>query len=105
MDEIGQSLALILQFALLGDSVVNVVVQAKLDWRKYEYWASILVMVGLAAAFGIDMFAAMGFESQVPFLGEAATGLALSRGANYLHDAFKAVRSVSAANNAKAEAT
>lgn len=101
MDVLGASLAAIVQFGLLADAVINAIVQAKTDWKKWEFWAAMVVVTGLAVAFGIDMFAALGFESSVPFIGSVATGLALSRGANYIHDTFKAVRSVSTKNGSE----
>lgn len=81
-------------FALLIDQVINIFIQAKTDWKKYEFWAALVVAVGLTVAAGVDMFAAAGFTFQVPYLGSVATGIAMSRGANYMHDGFKLVRAL-----------
>jgi hypothetical protein len=81
-------------FFLLVDQVINIFVQAKKDWRVYEFWAAIAVSITLTVLAEIDMFAIAGFELSVPYVGEVATGIAGSRGANYMHDGFKMVRAI-----------
>jgi hypothetical protein len=100
MQEAAQFGAIVV-FFLLVDQVVNIFKQLKTDWRVYEFWAALGVSVALTVLAGIDMFAAAGFEFALPYVGAIATGIAGSRGANYMHDGFKAIRAIAAANQAK----
>jgi hypothetical protein len=95
------SFGAIVVFFLLVDQVVNIFKQLKTDWKVYEFWAALGVSVALTVLAGMDMFAAAGFEFALPYVGAIATGIAGSRGANYMHDGFKAVRAIAATNKAK----
>ena len=56
--------------------------------RKFQWQiaAAMLLGVGCALAFGIDLFAVAGIPAAVPYVGNILTGILLSRGSNYMFD-------------------
>jgi hypothetical protein len=58
------------------------------NWLSSQYkpFLAMLVGVGLALAYNADLMALLGFQSDLPYVGEVLTGLLASRGANYLND-------------------
>lgn len=53
---------------------------------QWQILAAMGLGIGCALAFGVDLFAIAGINSNVPFVGEILTGVVLSRGSNYLFD-------------------
>ena len=51
------------------------------------------IVIGLILAFTInlDLFVAIGLVPTIPFIGVVATGLLISRGANFVHDTMSKV--------------
>ena len=58
-------------------------VDRKVQW---QIAAAMLLGVGCALAFGIDLFAVAGGAAAVPYVGNILTGVLLSRGSNYMFD-------------------
>lgn len=58
-------------------------VDRKVQW---QIAAAMLLGVGCALAFGIDLFAVAGIPAAVPYVGNILTGVLLSRGSNYMFD-------------------
>ncbi|HEU4607869.1 MAG TPA: hypothetical protein VFS31_07150 [Chitinophagaceae bacterium] len=54
-----------------------------LDWVRI---AALVLGVSACTAFNIDLFAAAGFQTNVPYVGAIGTGIILARGANVIHD-------------------
>lgn len=52
---------------------------------------AITAALGIAAAisFDADLFAAFGITSRIPYFGTVLTGIACSRGSNYVYDLLK----------------
>jgi len=78
--------------AVLVEAVVtsaNLVYTKEFDWR---YFIAIIIAVGLAVAFGWDLFKAAGFDAKVNFVGEVFTGIIMARGANYVNDLIGLLR-------------
>lgn len=61
----------------------TLVVDHKFQWQVL---ASMLLGMGCAVAFNIDLFATAGIEASVPYVGMILTGVLLSRGSNYVFD-------------------
>jgi hypothetical protein len=80
--------------AILVEAVVtsaNLIYTKEFDWR---YVMAIVISIGLALAFGWDLFKAAGFDARVDFVGEVFTGIILARGANYVNDLIGLLRAV-----------
>ena len=61
----------------------TLVVERKLQW---QILAAMVLGVGCALAFGVDLFEIAGIKANVPYVGEILTGVLLSRGSNYVYD-------------------
>lgn len=59
------------------------------EWVKYLAAA---VGIALAFAYKLDLIAALGATSAVPFVGYVVTGIIVGRGSNYLNDFISRVR-------------
>lgn len=64
----------------------TLVVDKKFQW---QILGSMLLGIGCALTFGVDLFAVAGVEAQVPYIGQVLTGVLLSRGSNYVYDLLK----------------
>lgn len=53
---------------------------------QWQIAAAMLLGVGCALAFGVDLFAVAGVPAAVPYVGQVLTGILLSRGSNYVFD-------------------
>lgn len=80
--------------AVLVEGVVTVINNAKDRYTDWRYWGAIVVAVLVAVVYEIDMFAAVGLDALIPFVGSVLTGIIISRGSNYAYDIMKRVRSV-----------
>lgn len=56
--------------------------------KKFQWQIAIAMVLGIgcALAFGVDLFAIAGIPSAVPYAGQVLTGVLLSRGSNYVFD-------------------
>lgn len=56
--------------------------------RKFQWQIAAAMALGVvcALAFGVDLFAVAGIPAAVPYVGQALTGVLLSRGSNYVFD-------------------
>jgi len=61
---------------------------------KWEMLISILIGVLVAVCYRIDLFALVGLNSTVPYLGSVLTGILISRGSNYIFDLIKTIGTV-----------
>lgn len=64
----------------------TVVVEKQVQWQVV---GSMLLGVGCALAFDVDLFAIAGITAAVPYVGQVLTGVLLSRGSNYVYDLLK----------------
>ena len=87
---------------LLGIAAVSVVVEGLVSYakmfvvdRKIEWQCVVAVVLGVAfaVAYSIDLFALLGMESVIPYFGSVMSGVLMSRGANYIFDTLKAIKS------------
>lgn len=58
-------------------------VGGKVHWQMI---AGILLGAGLSVAYGVDVFALAGLNTNVPVIGSILTGILISRGSNYIFD-------------------
>jgi hypothetical protein len=85
-------------FAFLLEAVVenvNWVVQNVKKTGTGWNWQRLIALVmsiGLCVSFQIDLFKLVGFETAVPYLGSAMTGILLARGANAFSDLLAKVK-------------
>lgn len=73
----------------------EIVVDKKVDWRKI---VAIVIAVFLAIAANKDLYAMVGVTFTIPYVGLVLTGIAISRGSNYLADLLKLFQSTTARN-------
>ena len=71
------------------------------EWfvNKNINWKQILAAVfGIVVAIGynLDFIAMFGVESNIPYLGVALTGIAISRGSNFIADLIKNIQNYTA---------
>ena len=59
-------------------------------WLKY---VGLTVGVITCVIYNVDLFAAFGLTTTVPFIGSVFTGLVIGRGSNYLNDFVTRIRS------------
>ena len=64
----------------------TVVVDKQIQWQVV---GSMLLGIGCALAFDVDLFAIAGITAAVPYVGQVLTGVLLSRGSNYVYDLLK----------------
>jgi hypothetical protein len=77
--------------AVAVEGLINLVNSIKdVKETSWKYWGSLIV--GLLAGvlisvnYNLDLFAVLGLEGQIPYVGPVLTGLVLSRGSNYASD-------------------
>ncbi|NLJ31475.1 MAG: hypothetical protein GX424_07750 [Clostridiales bacterium] len=63
-------------------------VSGKIHWQML---CSVLLGVLTAVAYGLDIPAAAGLKTGVPYLGCVLTGILISRGSNYVFDLIQAL--------------
>jgi hypothetical protein len=81
----------IVVFAVLVEAVVeNIKWLIEGGWDKDRIVAIVMGMV-LAFSFSVDVFHVLGYESFIPYLPQIVTGIIISRGANFVHDIYKAI--------------
>lgn len=81
------SLAAFAILAFVGESLVEYIFQGPLDVGEWKKYIGLGVGVGLAWAFGADMFQAMfGMQALHPTVGITLTGFVVGRGSNFVHD-------------------
>ena len=85
--------------AITVEGLINlakeIVIDKKVDWKKI---AAIVVAVFLVIAAGKDLYALTGVTFTIPYVGLVLTGIAVSRGSNYLSDLLKMFQSTTALN-------
>jgi len=86
------NLAFFVTFAMFIEAMVETfkwIFQTDQDGKSLLSWVRIAALalgVGACTAFNIDLFAAAGFQTNVPYVGAIGTGIILARGANVIHD-------------------
>ena len=73
-------------FAILVEGTVEYI---KLGIQKHlcaEIIGAFILALTFSLAFGLDLFAVLGVEAKVPYVGSVATALIISRGSNYFFD-------------------
>ena len=54
--------------------------------QPYLKYIALVLGVGAAIAYRVDILAALGLVSPIPFVGEIVSGLIIGRGSNYVND-------------------
>lgn len=54
--------------------------------KPYLKYIALAVGVGVSLAYNLDILAALGIVSPIPFVGAVISGLIIGRGSNYLND-------------------
>ena len=92
-----QGILLMLVLAVTVEGLVEYVKSV----AEHKEWKTIALQLGAAAvsillclASGADLYAALGVEFAVPFVGSILTGIFASRGANYASDIIGKLRKV-----------
>lgn len=74
-------------FSVLVEAVVEGIKGLREEGKlNTNVLVSLVLSLVAAVAFGIDIFAMAGFATQVPLIGEAMTGVIISRGSNFVSD-------------------
>lgn len=69
--------------AILIEAIVEILKGA---YGNKSMFLSLVIGVVFALATQLDVLALLGVESVVPYLGQVATGIVISRGSNFVHD-------------------
>lgn len=64
------------------------------DKFKWEMLVAVLIGIIVALAYNIDLFALVGLNGTVPYVGSVLTGILISRGSNYIFDLIKSLQNV-----------
>lgn len=81
--------------------VMGFLVEALVDTVSLVYENGIInrnkvmaLLVGIAVAFSaqLDVFAVLGMQSAVPYIGVVFAGILISRGGNFVHDFMKKLK-------------
>ena len=59
---------------------------------KWEMLAAMLIGILVAVVYNIDLFALVGLNGSIPFVGSILTGVLISRGSNYIFDLIKSLQ-------------
>lgn len=80
-------LLILVTMGVLVEAVVEVI-KSIYENGKVNKIVVLSIFVGLTFAFtlGIDLFSLIGIDTNVAYVGVVATGLIVSRGANFVHD-------------------
>ena len=81
-----KSITALLFFAILIEGFVEYI---KLSFQKKmcaEIIGAMVCGVGIAFAYHLDLFSAVGITTDVPYISNVLTGLVLARGSNYVFD-------------------
>lgn len=81
--------------------LVEAIVQVAKGWVPENFavpgwlWpvAAAVLGVAMCVTAGVDALSALGVKIAVPFIGQALTGLLVSRGSNFLHDVWDRLNS------------
>ena len=81
--------------AILVESLVQII-KSLFDNGKLNRTVLVSIAVGLLLAFTInlDIFEILGLEARIAFVGVIATGLLISRGANFVHDLIDKLQTI-----------
>ena len=80
---------------ILIESIVNAV---KLIYDKdkrlinWDIIVSVIIAIPICIVAKFDLFALFGLEMGIPVVAQVATGIILSRGANFVHDLIKLIQ-------------
>jgi hypothetical protein len=83
------TIATIVRF--LVDRLKDILPAATLERVGPPVW-SLIISLGLSFAFNLDLFLIFGWQSALPFLPQILTGLAISAGADPLHNLYAKLR-------------
>jgi hypothetical protein len=91
--------------AIVAESIWETIKMIGKDGRfNWDIIGALLIGLLIALGTGADLFQLMGIPFRVPYIGTILTGLLISRGANFMHDLFKALKisnEIKAAQKAK----
>lgn len=77
----------LLFIAVIIEGLISYVRMLVVDKRfQWQVFAAMLLGVGCALAFKIDLFTIAGIPAALPYVGEILTGVLLSRGSNYVFE-------------------
>lgn len=78
--------------AIVVEGIISYITLFFVDGKiKWQVIIAIILGMGVAVAYGVDLFALAGLQSRVPYIGSLLTGILLSRGSNYIFDLMKLV--------------
>lgn len=83
----------VLCMAVLLEGIVSYTKLIFVDKRiQWQVILAILLGTLLTIAYQLDMLAALGMVSTIPYVGYIVTGILISRGSNYLFDLIKTLQ-------------
>lgn len=92
MEQLVSTIVPIMLGAVLVEAVVTAItavvdaVRAGTFAASYKPLVALVIGVGVGVLYGLDLFAGVGLQTQVPYVGAVLSGIILSRGANYVYD-------------------
>lgn len=81
------NMSVILVMAVLIEAIITYVKTWMVDRRvQWQMIVSVVLSIVICIAYGLDIPAAVGISSPLPFVGRIITGILVSRGSNYIND-------------------
>ena len=80
-------LTVVILLAILAEAIWETL---KMTWQKgkisIDRVGALVISIGICVAAGVDMFSLVGVPLASNIIGMVATGVLISRGANFIHD-------------------
>ena len=88
-------LLILITMGILVEAVVEVI-KSIYENGKINKTVILSIFVGLLFAFtlGVDLFSLLGIDTHIAYVGTVATGLIVSRGANFVHDLIDKLQTI-----------
>lgn len=87
------TLTALIILAICTEAVISCIKDAVTGGFKWQIAASLIIGCVIAIAYNADLLATQGIVSNIPFIGNILTGIAIGRGSNFFFDLIKKLQS------------
>ncbi len=78
--------------SVLIEAVIEALKSIKNGGFQWQYYLSIVIGVVVTVVYGLDLFTAVGLNTDIPHIGSVLSGIILARGANVVSDLIAKLR-------------
>lgn len=90
----------IIIMSMLTEAIITYVKTWVIDRNiQWQMIVSVILSIAICVLYGLDIPAAVGIESSLPYVGSVITGILVSRGSNYINDLLKTITSKKASTS------